>query len=122
MSSANGTPRPTATFQRTLTVGLLLHVSICDNAARLTPDERARSSSDIPRAFRLCRRFSATRRPRSAAPTSSPGLALGRLGLRVTVRASTIANTWLALRDFLHRGPRRRTAPARRAASYHARE
>ncbi len=38
-SSANGTPRPTAIFQSTPTVGLLLQVSICESAARLTPDD-----------------------------------------------------------------------------------
>ena len=95
-SSAKGTPSPTAILQRTPTVGLLLHVSICERAARLTPDERARSSSESPRAFRRCRRFSATRRPSSAAPTSSPGLARGRLGLRAStiVLHSTETAVW----------------------------
>src|SRR5262249_13870732 len=64
-------------------------------AARLTPEERARSSSDIPRPLRLCRRFSATRRPRSAAPTSSPGPARGRLGLRAATASSILADARL---------------------------
>src|SRR5579864_4030801 len=82
MSSEIGTPRPTAIFHRTPTVGLLLHVSICESAARLTPDARARSSSERPRPFRLWRKFSATRRPSWAAPTSSPATTVGRFDLR----------------------------------------
>ena len=68
---------PTAIFQRRPTVGFDLQVSTWESAARLAPEE-ARSSSDIPRAFRRSRRCSATRRPSSAAPTSSPGPARGR--------------------------------------------
>ena len=44
--------RPTAIFQSTPTVGLLLHVSIWERAARLTPDACARSSRERPRALR----------------------------------------------------------------------
>ena len=78
ISSANGILRPTATFHSTLSDGLVLQVSICDSAARLTPDSLASSSRDRCETRRRSRRLSATRRPSSAAPASSPGATVGR--------------------------------------------
>src|SRR5262245_47533780 len=66
-------PRPTAIFHSTPTVGLPLDVSICESAARLTPEATASSSSERLRALRRRRRLSPTRRAISAAPSSSPG-------------------------------------------------
>src|SRR6185503_12040635 len=64
---------PTAIFQSTPTVGLPFDVSICDSAARLTPEATASSSSDRLRALRRRRRLSPTRCAISTAPSSSPG-------------------------------------------------
>ncbi len=126
---ARGPPRSSRGRRR---VGLLLQVSIWERAARLTPEERARSSSDSPRALRRCRRFSATRRPSSAAPTSSPGLASGRLGLRASTGVLHFTETegWYSesppfcpcLRDHRsHRLPRRLASRSRGATCSPAR-
>src|SRR5262252_7026589 len=65
-----------------LKVGLVRALSICERAARLTPLARASWSRESCRSLRRRRRLSATRRPNSAAPTSSPRpTTVGRRGL-----------------------------------------
>ena len=90
MSSANGIAQPHGDLPEHAHGGVLFSVSICESAARLTPEARARSSRDIDRALRRCRRFSATRRPSSAAPTSSPGARSSRELLAAPSRAGLL--------------------------------
>ena len=99
-------------------MGFDLWVSICDSAARLTPEACASSSSDNPRDFRRCRKLSATRRPSSAAPTSSPTAWTARVrALRFFLRGANspsnildimvaMANTRFVLYGTVSRGQR----------------
>ncbi len=65
ISAENGTARARAIFQSTLIVGVLCPSSICPSIARLTPEARARRSSERPRFMRRRRRLEPTTGVRS---------------------------------------------------------
>ncbi len=74
-----------------------MYSSICDKAARLTPDATASSSSERPRALRFSRSCVPTRLARSAAPTSSPG---GSGALRKLAAGARLLLVWTGVFSF----------------------